>query len=211
MALSLPLRALLIAWLIGLVASGYAPHDRLTWVLEVAPALIAAPLLWATREKFPLSALAYWLILLHGLILMLGGAYTYARVPLGFWLQDLMGLARNPYDRIGHLAQGFVPAIIARELLLRFFRLPDGKFVAFLTLCICLAISAIYEMIEWATALIGGGGAEAFLGTQGDEFDTQADMFFCLLGAIAALALLRRLHDRSMSRLGSKLGRPGGA
>ena len=189
------------AWAVGLVLSGIAPYDRLTWLMEVLPAIIAWPILFTTRQRFRFSDLAMALIALHGLILMLGGAYTYARVPLGFWLQDWLQLERNPYDRIGHLAQGFVPAIIARELLLRVFRIGSRGLVGFLAVCICLAISATYELIEWAAALSLGQGADEFLGTQGDEWDTQSDMFMALIGALAAL-LLARWHDRQMQRQG---------
>ncbi|WP_341914929.1 DUF2238 domain-containing protein [Ferrovibrio terrae] len=188
------------AWAIGLVLSGIAPYDRATWLMEVLPAIIAWPILFFTRQRFRFSDLAMALIALHGLILMLGGAYTYARTPLGFWLQDWLQLERNPYDRIGHLAQGFVPAIVARELLLRIFRLKNDKLLGFLVVCICLAISASYELVEWAAALIMGEGADEFLGTQGDQWDTQSDMFMALIGAMAAL-LLSRWHDRQMARV----------
>lgn len=188
------------AWALGLLASGIAPYDRITWLMEVMPAIIAWPILFATRQHFRFTDLAMALIALHGLILMLGGAYTYARTPLGFWLQDWLSLERNPYDRIGHLAQGFVPAIVARELLLRVFGIGSRKLVGFLAVCICLAISASYELIEWAAALAMGEGADEFLGTQGDEWDTQSDMFMALVGALAAL-LLSRWHDRQMAQL----------
>lgn len=187
-------------WAAGLLFSGFAPYDRLTWLMEVLPALIAWPILFYLRPRFRFTDLAMALIALHGLILMLGGAYTYARVPLGFWLQDWLALERNPYDRIGHLAQGFVPAIIARELLIRVFRIGHAKLVGFLAVCICLAISAAYELIEWAAALSLGQGADEFLGTQGDEWDTQSDMFMALIGALAAL-LLAPWHDRRMQAI----------
>lgn len=190
-----------VVWLLALVASGIAPYDRLTWLMEVAPVLIALPVMLATGRNFPLSGLAYVLICVHGLILILGGAYTYARVPAGFWVQDWLDLARNPYDRLGHLAQGFIPAIVVRELLLRVFRLQRGKFLFFVTVCICLAFSALYELIEWWAALVMGQGAQAFLGTQGDEWDTQWDMFLALTGAVASLLLLSRVHDRQLNRL----------
>ena len=187
--------------LAALLASGIAPYDRPTWLLEVFPVLIAIPLLWATRRRFELTPLVYGLIALHALVLILGGAHTYARVPLGFTLQEWFGLARNPYDRIGHFMQGFVPAMIAREILLRTSPLQAGKWLAFLVVCVCLAISACYELIEWAAALILGQGAEAFLGTQGDPWDTQSDMAMALIGAVAALVLLSRGHDRQLARL----------
>ena len=194
-------RVLLVVAAIALAVSGVAPHDRLTWLLEVAPILIAVPVLIATARRFPLTPLAYRLIFLHALILMLGGHYTYAEVPLGDWVADALGLARNPYDRLGHLAQGFVPAIVVREILIRRSPLRPGKWLAFLVVCVCLAISAAYELVEWWSALIGGESADAFLGTQGDQWDTQWDMFTALVGAVAALALLGRYHDRQIARL----------
>jgi putative membrane protein len=185
----------------GAACVGYAPYDRLTWFMEVLPVLIAAPILIATRGKLPLTSLVYILIAIHGLILIYGGAYTYARVPAGFWLQELLGFERNPYDRIGHLAQGFVPAMVARELLLRVFRIEGRKTVFFLVVCIALAISAFYELIEWWAAVAIGAGADEFLGTQGDAWDTQWDMFMAMTGAILALLVLSRWHDRQLSRL----------
>lgn len=194
-------RVLLVVGALALAVSGVAPHDRLTWLLEVAPILIAVPVLIATARRFPLTPLAYRLIFLHALILMLGGHYTYAEVPLGDWVADALGLARNPYDRLGHLAQGFVPALVVREILIRRSPLRPGKWLAFLVVCVCLAISAAYELVEWWSALLGGENADAFLGTQGDQWDTQWDMFTALVGAVAALALLGRLHDRQIARL----------
>jgi putative membrane protein len=194
--------ALLILTAIALVVSGIGPHDRGTWILEVAPVLIAAPILYFTWRSFRLTPLTYRLIFIHALILILGGHYTYANVPLGFWLQELFDFARNPYDRIGHFAQGFVPAIIAREILLRRSPLKPGKWLFFIICSICLAISAVYEFIEWWAALLLGQGAQEFLGTQGDPWDTQWDMFLALCGAIAAQLLLARLHDRQLARLG---------
>ena len=169
--------------------------------MEVAPVLIAAPILIATYRRFPLTGLLYSLIVLHALVLILGGAYTYARVPLGFWLQDLFALERNPYDRIGHFMQGFVPAMIAREILLRKRSVTTKSMAAFLSLCVALAFSAFYELIEWWAALALGQGADEFLGTQGDPWDTQADMFLAMLGAASALALLSRLQDRQIERV----------
>lgn len=194
-------RLLLIAGAVLLVLSGIGPRDRTTWLLEVGPILIAAPILIATARRFPLTPLAYRLIFVHALILMLGGHYTYAEVPLGFWIRDLFGFARNHYDRIGHLAQGFVPAIVVREILIRRSPLTPGKWLTVLVLCVGLAVSALYELLEWWAALLGGEGAEAFLGTQGDQWDTQWDMFLALVGAAAALALLSRLHDRQIATL----------
>ena len=195
------LAAVTIVWAAALLLSGVAPRDRITWWMEVAPVLIALPLLLATRNTFPFTTLAYVLICIHGLILILGGTYTYAHVPAGFWVQDWLGLARNPYDRLGHFAQGFVPAIVAREILRRRFALVPGKFLSFVTLSICLAISALYELIEWLAALALGQGAHEFLGTQGDEWDTQWDMFLALLGASVSLLLFSRWHDRQIAAM----------
>jgi putative membrane protein len=190
----------IVVVLAALVLSGIRPYDRATWWMEVAPVLIALPVLVATYRRFPLTSLLYFLIGLHALVLILGGAYTYARVPLGFWLQDLLALERNPYDRIGHFMQGFVPAMIAREIFLRNQYVRGKAMVAFLSLCVALAISALYELIEWWAALALGQGAEEFLGTQGDAWDTQADMFLAMVGAASALALLSRVHDRQIAR-----------
>ena len=198
---NVPLAVLIVAWLVGLVWSGWAPHDRITWWMEVAPCFIALLLLWRTRDSFVLTNMVYWLILIHGLILIVGGSYTYARVPLGFWMQEWFGFTRNNYDKIGHFAQGFIPAMVARELLIRKFTITRRGLVAFLSIAICLAFSAFYELIEWWSALIMGQGAEEFLGTQGDIWDTQSDMFFALIGAICALLLLSRWHDRQMAAL----------
>lgn len=187
--------------LLVLVVSGIAPHDRITWWLEVFPVVLGVPLLIATRRRFPLTPLLYVLLFVHGLILMLGGHYTYARVPLGFWAQDLLDLSRNHYDRLGHFAQGFVPAILAREVLLRRTPLRPGGWLFLLVCSVCLAFSACYEFFEWWAAVIGGSAADAFLGTQGDVWDTQWDMFLALVGAITAQLLLARLHDRQLARL----------
>jgi putative membrane protein len=181
------------------IASGIKPYDLTTWVLEVFPIVIAVPVLIATRKRFPLTPLAYRLIFIHAVILMLGGHYTYARVPLGFWVQDLFGFARNHYDRLGHLAQGFVPAIIAREILLRTSPLRQGKWLFVITTAICLAISACYEFVEWWAALLGGSAATDFLGTQGDVWDTQWDMFLAFIGAVTAQLTLGRVHDRQLN------------
>jgi putative membrane protein len=186
---------------LALAASGINPFDRLTWFLETLPVMLGLSLLIATHRRFPLTPLIYRLLFGHALILMLGGHYTYARVPLGFWLQDALDLARNHYDRLGHLAQGFVPAMLAREILLRRSPLPPGGWLFFLTTCVVLAISASYEFIEWGVALVIGMDADAFLATQGDVWDTQWDMFLALLGGLAAQTLLSRLHDRQLARL----------
>lgn len=194
---------LVLVALSGLVITGIAPLERSTWWLEVAPVVVALPILFWTRKRFPLTPLVYGLIAVHAVILMVGGHYTYAKVPLGFWAQHAFDLSRNPYDRLGHFAQGFVPAIVARELLLRCTPLRRGGWLSFIVVAICLAISACYEFIEWWTALIAGEGAAAFLGTQGDVWDTQWDMFMALLGATAAVLLLSRVHDRALARLSS--------
>lgn len=193
--------ALLIVGVICLAVSRIGALEPGTWMLEVFPIFIAVPILVATASRFPLTPLAYRLIFVHALILMVGGHYTYAKVPLGFWMEHALHLARNNYDRIGHFAQGFVPAIIAREILLRRTPLPRGKWMFFIVTCICLAISACYEFIEWGTAVIGGSSADAFLGTQGDVWDTQWDMFTALIGAMVAQLLLARVHDRQLRAL----------
>jgi putative membrane protein len=185
----------------ALIASGIKPYDRATWFMEVAPVLVAFPLLWWTRRDFPLTTLLYWLIAIHALVLVLGGAYTYARVPLGFWMQDLMSLSRNPYDKIGHFMQGFVPAMVAREILLRGNYVNGKKMTFFLCVCVALAISAVYELVEWWAALALGQGADEFLGTQGDPWDTQSDMFLAMLGALASLTFLSSRHDRELEQL----------
>ena len=187
---------------LALMASALAPYDRATWWMEVAPVLIAAPLLVATHRRFPLTPLLQVLIAAHALVLIVGGSWTYARVPVGFWLQDVLALDRNPYDRIGHFMQGFVLAIAAREILLRHRVLRPGGWLFFVVTCVCLAISAVYELIEWAAAVALGQGAEAFLGTQGDPWDTQSDMAMALLGAVLAQLLIGGWHGRQLARLG---------
>jgi putative membrane protein len=194
---------LLIATLLCLGASRIGALEPGTWVLEVFPIFLALPILVATAKRFPLTPLAYRLLFLHALILMVGGHYTYAKVPLGFWVQDALHLGRNHYDRLGHFAQGFVPAIVAREVLLRRSPLRSGKWLFFLVTCVCLAVSASYELIEWLAALLGGSSADAFLGTQGDVWDTQWDMFMALVGALSALVVLSRVHDRQLARSAS--------
>jgi putative membrane protein len=191
----------LAAVAIALVVSGLRPHDRVTWVLEVFPIFLGVPILIATRRRFPLTPLLYVLLFVHALILILGGHYTYARVPPGFWVQDLLDLGRNHYDRLGHFAQGFVPAILTREILLRKTPLRPGGWLFFLVVSVCLAFSACYEFFEWWSAVIGGSAAEDFLGTQGDVWDTQWDMFLAMVGAITAQLLLGRVHDRQLARL----------
>lgn len=199
--------ALLAMVLAALAWSGIAPHDRLTWLMEVLPVMIAVPLLLATRQRFPLTTLLYVLIALHALVLILGGAYTYARVPLGFWVAEAFDLQRNPYDKLGHFFQGLVPALAAREILLRGAWVRGRRMLGFLVVCVALAISAGYELVEWAAALVMDQDAEAFLGTQGDPWDTQSDMFLALLGALATLALLAPWQDRQLARLPVAAGR----
>lgn len=184
-----------------LLISAIRPYDYPTWILEVTPVLIALPVMAATYKRFPLTTLLYVLIFIHAVILIAGGTYTYARVPLGSWMQDMLALARNPYDKIGHFAQGFVPFFVAREILWRGGYLTSRRMTAFLSICAVMMVSSSYELIEWWAALIMGQGADEFLGTQGDQWDTQADMFFALLGAVAAMLTLSRLHDRQMARL----------
>ena len=192
---------LLVVTLIALAVSGLRPYDRVTWMMEVAPVIIALPVLIATRRNFPLTTLLYVLIFLHALVLILGGAYTYARVPLGAWIQQALDLSRNPYDKLGHFMQGFVPAMVAREILIRGNYARGRRMVAFLCVCIALAISALYELVEWWAALALGQGAEEFLGTQGDPWDTQSDMFCAGLGAVFALFTLSAVHDRQLAAL----------
>jgi putative membrane protein len=192
-------RVLVGLTLAALVASGFHPYDRLTWWLETAPVMIALPLLLLTHRRFPLTPLVVRLLFVHRLILMLGGHYTYARVPPGFWVQDAFDLARNHYDRLGHLAQGFIPAMLAREILLKQTSLRPGGWLFLLTTSVILAFSACYEFIEWGAALAISADADAFLATQGDVWDTQWDMFLALIGAISAQLLLARAHDRQLA------------
>ncbi len=196
------LAALLGVVLVVFVWSGWTPKDRLTWFLEVFPVIGAVPLLLATRRRFPLTTLAYTLVAIHACILMVGGRYTYAEVPLFNWIRDALHLARNHYDRLGHLAQGFIPAILAREILLRRTELRRGGWLFFLVTSVCLAISAVYELIEWGTAATSGAASDAFLGTQGDPWDTQKDMLCAGIGAIAAQLTLAKVHDRQLASLG---------
>ena len=188
----------LIIFFSVLVWSGLHPKDSLTWMLEVLPAIVGFSILIATRNKFPLTRLAYVLILFHCVILMVGGHYTYAEVPLFDWLRDWFDLERNNYDKVGHFVQGFAPAIVAREILVRK-KVVSGKgWLAFIIVSVCLAISAFYELIEWWVAIMSGESAEAFLGTQGYIWDTQSDMMYALTGAIMALLLLSRWHDNQI-------------
>jgi putative membrane protein len=184
-----------------LVWSAIRPHDYFTWFLEVAPVLIGLPIVLLTYRRFPLTTLLYSLLSIHACILIIGGHYSYAEVPLFNWLRDHYHLTRNHYDRVGHFAQGFVPAILTRELLIRRSPLSQGKWLNFLSFSVCLAFSAFYELIEWWAALASGDASTAFLGTQGDPWDTQWDMFLALVGASISLILLSRFHDRALARL----------
>jgi len=196
------LGALLLVALLGLLLSGINPYDRLTWSLEVAPVIGGLPLLWFGRHRWPLTSLVYRLLLLEAMILLLGGHYTYARVPLGTWLQEWLELSRNHYDRLGHFTQGFAPALLVRELLIRNSPLLPGRWLFFLTVSVCLAFSACYELLEWWAALIYGTAAHEFLGTQGDVWDTQWDMFLALCGATLAVLTLSRQHNRQLRQSG---------
>ena len=193
--------ALAAGVLVALAASFFGCYDRLTWFMEVAPVLVVIPLLAATWRRFPLTDLLYVLVAVHALVLIAGGHWTYARVPLGDWLREGLGLARNPYDRIGHFMQGFVPALATREILLRTGQVRGRRMAAFLAICVALAVSALYELVEWWSAVALGQGADEFLGTQGDPWDTQWDMFTALIGATVAMTLLPRWHDRRIARL----------
>jgi len=192
---------LLVATLAVLAWSGIGPRDRVTWVLETFPVMLAVPLLVATHRRFPLTTLTYVLIFVHAVILCVGGHYTYAEVPAFNWLRDEFHLSRNHFDRVGHFAQGFVPAVIAREILLRTSPLRRGKWLFFLVVCVCGTVSAFYELIEWWAAVLSGDNATAFLATQGDQWDTQKDMGLALIGAILAQLLLSRWHDGQMRML----------
>lgn len=185
----------------ALVCSGIAPYDRTTWLLEVAPVLLISPLLLWSHPRFPLTRLLYGLFAFQALVLIVGGTYSYARVPAGFWVQEWFDLSRNPYDKLGHLIQGVTPALLAREILLRQRFVAPGKMLGFLSLCVALAFSALYELIEWWVALIAGQDAEEFLGTQGDPWDTQSDMFMALIGALLAVTLLARVQNRQIARM----------
>ncbi len=184
-----------------LFISGWKPFDRLTWFMEVLPVILVLPILWLSYPRFPLTHLLYTGIFLHACVLILGGMYTYARVPLGFELQELFDLNRNPYDKIGHFMQGFVPALAARELFIRHNVINGKAWLAFLVVCVVMMVSAVYELVEWGAALALGQGADEFLGTQGDMWDTQSDMFLALVGALSMLIFLSRWHDRQLSNL----------
>lgn len=198
-----PLIAVSILLLVILAVSGIQPHDRPTWLLEVLPVIIALPILWFSYQRFPLTTLLYICIFAHALVLIIGGTYTYARVPFGFEIAQMFGLERNPYDKIGHLFQGFVPALVAREILIRGDFVHDRKMLIFIVLSIVLAVSASYELIEWLAALIFGDGSVEFLGTQGDPWNAQSDMLYALTGGILALLLFSRMQDRQIRQLQS--------
>ena len=184
-----------------LLISGLQPYDRATWLLEVLPVVIGLPVLWLTYDRFPLTTLLYACLVVHAVVLMVGGAYTYARVPLGFELQELLHLHRNPYDKIGHFLQGFTAALVAREIFVRGQYVRTHGMLAFLVVCVALAVSATYEFVEWGVALAVGQGADDFLGTQGDQWDTQSDMFLALIGSVTLLTCFAHLHDRQMRQL----------
>ncbi|NUR25191.1 MAG: DUF2238 domain-containing protein [Catenulispora sp.] len=186
----------------GLAVSAWNPHDRTTWFLETVWVLVGLPLVVLTRRRFPLTDLLCCLLAAHALVLAVGGHYTYAQVPLGDWVRDTFGLDRNPYDRFGHLMQGFVPAVLVRELLSRTSPLRGSRWLAPLTVCACMAFSAVFELLEWLAAEVGGHSADAFLATQGDVWDTQWDMFCALIGATVSVLVLSRLHDRQLDALG---------
>jgi len=187
--------------LLILIYTGISTADRVTWLMEVTPVIIIVPLLLATYSRYPLTPLLYFLIFLHTIILMVGGLYTYAKVPIGFEVQEWLNLSRNPYDKLGHFFQGLVPALAAREILIRGGYVRGRKMVAFLVCCVALAISALYELIEWAAALALGQGADEFLGTQGDVWDTQSDMFCALVGALATVLILQYWHTKQLLKL----------
>ena len=194
-ALMLLIFSLVLLW------SGIHPHDGFTWALEVAPAILGVLVLLATGRRFRFSPFAYWVMLLHAVVLMVGGHYTYAEVPLFDWLREPMGWSRNNYDKVGHFMQGFAPAVIVRELLWRLDVVRKRGWLAFLTVCVCMAISAVYELIEWLVAVLSQQAADAFLGTQGYVWDTQSDMLWCLIGAISMLLLFGRLHQHAMAKI----------
>ena len=194
-----------IAWIVvfmtALIWSGISPADRMTWGLEVFPAIVGGLVLWFTRERFPLTTWVYALILIHCIILMVGGHYTYAEVPIGDWMRDVFDGSRNNYDKLGHFAQGFVPVMIAREVVIRRSVFNSAGWRNFFIVSFCLGFSAFYELIEWWVALLSDEAADSFLGTQGYIWDTQSDMGLALLGAIVALLLLSKIHDKQLSEL----------
>jgi putative membrane protein len=192
---------MLVAFFAVLTWSGIHPHDRLTWFLEISPAVGALILLALTYGRFEFTTMTYFLIMIHSMILMVGGKYTYAEVPLFNWIRDTFHTARNSYDGVGHFAQGFIPAIVTREILLRTSPLKRGKWLTFISISIVLALSALYELVEWWVSLATGSAGDSFLGTQGDVWDTQKDMGLCLLGSIVSLLILSKAHDKALTRL----------
>lgn len=192
---------LLILFFLGLTLSGINPHDYFTWILEVFPGIIGLLILIFTFNKFRFSNLAYVLILVHCYILFIGGHYTYAEVPLFDWIKEVFNQSRNNYDKLGHFAQGFVPAVIVRELFIRQNIVKRGAWLSFLTICVCLSISSLYELFEWLIAITSGQSAESFLGTQGYVWDTQSDMLFALIGAICMISFLARYHDKQINKI----------
>ena len=200
--MTVPIRSMQIAWISVFLAvftwSAVNPHDYPTWFLEVFPAVLGAAVMWATRDTYPLTRLAYMLILIHCIILMIGGHYTYAEVPLFDWIRDEFGQGRNNYDKLGHFVQGFIPAIVAREIVIRNMVFNSARWRDFFIVCFCLGFSAFYELIEWWVALLSEEAADSFLGTQGYIWDTQSDMAYALVGAVLALLLLGKVHDKQL-------------
>jgi putative membrane protein len=190
-----------ILFFAGLIVSGIYPHDYFTWFLEVFPAIIGFAVLIFTYNKFKLTTLTYWMILVHCYILFIGGHYTYAEVPLFDWIKEWLGHSRNNYDKVGHFAQGFVPAMIVRELFIRMQIVKKGAWLSFLTVCVCVTISVLYEFLEWLVAVVSGQSADAFLGTQGYVWDTQSDMLWATIGAIGMLVFLSKIHDKQIGKL----------
>lgn len=185
---------------VTLIVSGLNPYDRLTWFLEVMPIFVGYPILWMMRDRLKFTSLLYVFIAVHAVVLGVGGAYTYARVPFGYWIAEVFGMQRNPYDKIGHFFQGFVPALVAREVLIGGAYVSGRKMLFFIVVSIVLAISAAYELIEWGAALVLGQGADEFLGTQGDPWDTQSDMFLALVGAVFALIGFSKFQDAQVKK-----------
>jgi putative membrane protein len=198
------IRIFLSLFFIGLIVSGIRPHDYFTWILEVFPAIVGVLVLTLTFKKFRLTDMTYLFILIHCYILFVGGHYTYAEVPLGDWVKELFHQSRNNYDKVGHFAQGFVPAMIVRELFVRLEIVKRGKWLSFLCVCVCLSISALYELFEWLVAVTSGQSAEAFLGTQGYVWDTQSDMLFALTGAVCMVLFMSGIQDKQIKKLRSK-------
>ena len=193
--------ALLILFFIGFILSGIQPHDYFTWILEVFPAIVAILILIITFKKIQFTDLTYIFILVHCYILFIGGHYTYAQVPLFDWIKDVFHQSRNNYDKVGHFAQGFIPALVVRELFVRFEIVKPGKWLSFLTVCVCMTISACYELFEWLVAILSGQSSEAFLGTQGDPWDTQSDMLFALIGAVCMVLFVSKIQDQYIRKL----------